>query len=90
MEGANKEGGQKEQEIGEWSREMARRMGEWEKVQRLEERVEKGAKEGERQEADRAEEIPGQKGRVEGQKGENDREQRGGGEERKKERREGG
>ena len=33
-----------------------------------------------RQEADRAEEIPGQKGRVEGQKGENDRvirEQRG-------------
>ena len=34
--------------------------------------------------ADRAEEIPGQKGRVEGQKGENDREQRGE-EERKKE-----
>ena len=29
-------------------------------------RVEKGAREGERQEADRAEEIPGQKGRVEG------------------------
>ena len=46
---------------------------EWEsgiQVQRLEERVEKGAKECERQEADRAEEIPGQKGRVKGQKGE--------------------
>ena len=64
---------------------MERRMGEWEKVQRLEERVEKGAKEGERQEADRAEEIPGQKGRVKGQEGENDREQRGE-EKRKKER----
>ena len=38
---------------------MERRMGEWEKVQRLEERVEKGGKEGERQEGDRAEEIPG-------------------------------
>ena len=53
----------------------------------MEERVEKGAKEDERQEADGAEEIPGQKGRVEGQKGENDSEQKGE-EERKKERRE--
>ena len=48
------------------------------KVQRLEERVEKPwAKEGERQEVDKAQEIPGQKGRVEGQKGENDREEGG-------------
>ena len=31
---------------------------------------------GERQKADRAEEIPGEKGRVEGEKGENDRAQR--------------
>ena len=31
MEGANKEGGDKEQELGEWRREMERRMGEWEK-----------------------------------------------------------
>ena len=53
---------------------MEKRMGEWEKrVQRLEESVEKGAKEGERQEVDRAEKIPGKKGRVEGEKGENER-----------------
>ena len=41
-------------------------------------RVEKGAKEGERQYADSAEEFPGKKGRVEVEKGENDKEQRGG------------
>ena len=45
----------------------------------------KGAKEGERQEADRAEEFPGKKGRVKVEKGENDKEQRGGRRERKRE-----
>ena len=45
----------------------------------------KGAKQGERQEADRAEEFPGKKGRVEVEKGENDKEQRGGRRERKRE-----
>ena len=66
---------------------MERKMGEWEKrIQRLEERVEKGAKEGQRQEADRVEELPGRKGRVEVEKGENDK----GREERKNERSNGG
>ena len=58
---------------------MERKMVEWKKrVQRLEERVEKWTKEGERQEADGADEFPGEKGRVEVEKGENDKEQRGG------------
>ena len=48
-------------------------------------RVEKGAKESERQEADRAEEFPGKKARVQVEKGENDKEQRGGRRERKRE-----
>ena len=46
--------------------------------------VEKGAKEDERQEADRAEEFLGKKGRVEVEKGENDKEQRRGRRERKR------
>ena len=66
---------------------MERRMGEWEKrVQRLEE----SRKGGERQEADRAEEIPVKKGRVEREKGENDREQKGGRRKRKRSDGEGG
>ena len=60
MEGVNK-GGQKEQELGECRREKNGRVGKKYKGWKRE-RVEKGAKEGEGQEADRAEEIPGQKG----------------------------
>ena len=46
MEGANKEEGQKEQEIGEWSREMARRMGEWEISTKVGRESRKGGKRG--------------------------------------------
>ena len=57
---------------------MERRMEEWEKSTKVgRERVEKGGKEGERQEAGSAEKNPGQKGRVEGQKGERKKEKRG-------------
>ena len=67
MDVANKQGGGGENRRYENGEERWREK--WEsgkklRVQRLEERVEKGAKEGERQEADRAEEFPGKKGRV--------------------------
>ena len=48
-------------------------------------RVENGAEEGERQEADRAEEIPGKRGRVEVEKGGTDRELKGGRREKRRE-----
>ena len=53
--------GEKEQELGEWRREIGTRMGEWEKSARVGREEKKGAKEGERQEADRAE-SPGKGG----------------------------
>ena len=68
MEGVNK-GGQKEQELGEWRREKNGRVGKKYKGWKRE-TVEKGAKEGEGQEADRAEEIPGQKGESRTEEGE--------------------
>ena len=46
MEGANKKGGQKEQELGEWRREMERRMGEWEKSTKVGRESRKGGKRG--------------------------------------------
>ena len=67
MDLAKREGGEKEQEIEVWRRDMERRMGEWEKrVQRLEERVEKGEKRGEGQEKEGRDESPGKRGRQEG------------------------
>ena len=68
---------------------MERKMGEWEKrVQRFEESRKGGQKRAKDvQEADRAEEFPGKKGRVEVEKGENDKEQRGVRREREKQRR---
>ena len=46
MEGANKEGGQKEQELGEWRKEMERGMGEWEKSTNVGRESRKGGKRG--------------------------------------------
>ena len=47
MELAKREGGEKEEGMGVWRRDMERRVGEWEKrVQRLEEKVDKKGKEG--------------------------------------------
>ena len=66
IKGANKEGGQKEQELGERRREMERRIWRVGKSTKVGRESEKGAQEDERQKADRAEEIPGQNGRVEG------------------------
>ena len=64
MKLAKREGGEKEEEMGVWRRDMERRMGEWEKrVPGLEEKVEKREKRGEGQEESGKDESPGKRGR---------------------------